>query len=301
MIAAVTITSAGSINYWGKKRNPSLCRVPAVALGTVSQQHWGGYVAPSRGHARSERWLQQDCRPPRLSVALPSWDAQCQASVWLRDCAQVPKELLGDALCSPKAATSGAFMVPGRQEHPCAAGSQPQAFSSFAAGGDETSLQQHLGRTPSGRQHAPAAATLRRCRQRGLPGPKRCVPGSRVPPPRQGTRGPHFPVHSSLSQGCPGVWGGPSNTWEHAGRNKATLAPRAEQYHIFTVKNMPRTQAERQHRKQLTQQTFHPTKPCFSIQTWFVPPLFNTTRMLREKGYEKVSEEACASNLNKSK
>lgn len=136
---------------------------------------------------------------------------------------------------------------------------------------------------PSGRQRAPAAPTLWWCRQRGLPGPsqpKRRVPGSRVPSPRQGTRGRHFPVHSSLSQGCPGVWGGPSNTWEHAGRNKATLAPRAEQYHIFTVKNMPRTQAERQHRKQLTQQTFHQTKPCFSIRTWFVPALFNTTRML---------------------
>lgn len=118
MIAAVTITSAGSINYWGKKRNPSLCRVPAVALGTVSQQHWGGYVAPSRGHARSERWLQQDCRPPRLSVALPSWDAQCQASV----CSvTVPRCLRSywEMLCAvPKQRPAGLSWSPGGRSIP---------------------------------------------------------------------------------------------------------------------------------------------------------------------------------------
>lgn len=97
---------------------------------------------------------------------------------------------------------------------------------------------------------------------------------------RAGDAWPSLSSSLLVMAGLPGVWGGPSNTREHAGRNKATLAPRAEQYHIFTVKNMPRTQAERQHRKQLTQQTFHPTKPCFSIRTWFVPALFNTTRML---------------------
>lgn len=238
---------------------------------------------PSQGHARSERWLRQDCRQSRLRVAPLARDAQCQASAWLSDRAQVPKALLGDASCSPEAATSGAFMVPGRQERPCAAASKPRASSSFAASGDETTSQRHLGRTPPGRQRAPAAATLRRCRQRGLSGPsqpEQRVPKSHVPSPRHGTHGRRFPVHSSLLQGCPGAWGGLSNTREHAGRNKATLAPRAEQYHIFTVKNMPRTQAERQHRKQLTQQTFHPTKPCFSIQTWFVPAPFNTTCML---------------------
>lgn len=155
-----------------------------------------------------------------------------------------------------------------RQEHPCAAGSKPQASIR-----DMTTLWWDLDGTPR------VGSVLRQQTPQGLPRQGGTCPGAVSPLPGTGHIC-HIPVQSPLLQGCPGAQGGLSDTQEHAGRKKATLAPRAEQYHIFTVKNMPRTQAERQHREQLTQQTFQPTKPCFSIQTWSVPALLNTTRML---------------------
>lgn len=131
-----------------------------------------------------------------------------------------------------------------RQERLCAAGSKPQASSR-----DVTTSWWDLDGTPR------VGSMLWQQTPQGLQGPsqaKQHMPRSCVPSPRHRTHGCHILVHSPLLQGCAGAQGGLSDTREHAGRNKATLAPRTEQYHVFTVKNMPRTQVERQHREQLT-------------------------------------------------
>lgn len=160
-----------------------------------------GCTAPSRGQARSEPRLRQDCRLLRLGVSTSPGDARCQAAARLSDHPWVPEESPGDALCGRRALTGGALTVPGRQEHPRTTGSNPEPSGSAASG------------------------TPRRRWQQGLPGPsppERCI-GGRAPRPGTGTGPP--PPRSPCYRRAAQQRGEGSRRREHVGSNKATLAP----------------------------------------------------------------------------
>lgn len=122
-------------------------------------------------------------------------------------------------------------LPPPRQDLPSHHGTCP--CSHVAAASASTT-----GQSPRWGQLDPAALRGHR-----PPGHTRLRTPGRLPDLGQApSRRPH-PPHSPryLSRGCTGAWWGASSKPGHVARNKATFAPRAEQYHIFTVKNMSKT------------------------------------------------------------
>lgn len=61
----------------------------------------------------------------------------------------------------------------------------------------------------------------------------------------------------------------------------------------------PKHKQKAAQKEKLTQQTFYPTKPCFSIQTLFVPDLRNRTTMLWKRDYECISKDVGGSTCQK--
>lgn len=161
---------------------PSLCWAPTMASGTVSPWHRKGPTAPSRGHTQLHRTIHT----PPFSVTPLVWDA-------------------------PRAMPSRAVMVPGRQEHPCAAGTKPLAAL-----------------PPAGRRPPRASASVGALEQAARPSgagpfPARAA-GAVSPLPCTG----HVAaLCSSLSvaAGPRGRKGRPGECMGTRCRNKATLAP----------------------------------------------------------------------------
>lgn len=61
----------------------------------------------------------------------------------------------------------------------------------------------------------------------------------------------------------------------------------------------PKHKQKAAQKEKLTQQTFYPTNPCFSIQTLFVPDLLNRTTMLWKRDYECISKDVRGNTCQK--